>query len=93
MADGSVQKERQRWVCRTEGNMREKIIGLVVLLACLSALSGCAMVKPYEREYLADRIMDPRTALREESADRKWLSTREGALGGSLGAGGGCACN
>lgn len=73
--------------------MKRTILGFVLLLAALCSVSGCASVKPYQREYLADRIMDPRAALREETADRKWLSTREGALGGSLGAGGGCACN
>jgi hypothetical protein len=73
--------------------MKRKIIGFGLLMACLYGVSGCATVKPYQREFLADRIMDPRSTLREEAADRKWLSTREGALGGSLGAGGGCACN
>jgi hypothetical protein len=57
------------------------------------AASGCAHVKPYQREYLADRIMDPAASSWELSGERKLLSTREGAMGGSLGAGGGCACN
>ena len=72
--------------------MKRKLIGFG-LVGILVLSSACASVKPYQREYLADRIMDPRTSLREDMSDRKWLSTREGALGGTLGAGGGCACN
>jgi hypothetical protein len=37
--------------------------------------------------------MDPAARLTEVESDSKWLGTREGALGGVLGAGGGCACN
>ena len=54
---------------------------------------GCAHVAAYQREYLADRIMDPAAMRREMQSERKMLSTREGATGGALGAGGGCACN
>ena len=57
------------------------------------ALAGCATVAPYQREYLADRIMDPAASARERALERHWLDTREGATGGALGAGGGCACN
>ncbi len=63
-------------------------LGLAVL-----ALAGCATVAPFQREYLADRIMDPAASARERALERHWLDTREGASGGALGAGGGCACN
>jgi hypothetical protein len=68
---------------------------MLVLVCSALALSaaGCAFVKPFQREHLADRIMDPAARLTEVESDRKWLGTREGALGGVLGAGGGCACN
>ena len=73
-------------------------IGLkrVLLAMCVVALlasMGCANVRPYQREFLADRIMDPAARRWEMSAERKMLSTREGASGGMLGIGGGCACN
>jgi hypothetical protein len=55
--------------------------------------SGCAHVAPYQREFLADRIMDPAATGRERAVERHWVETREGAAGGALGAGGGCACN
>jgi len=59
----------------------------------LAAFSGCAAVRPYEREYLADRIMDSEQDAREERLNQKWLEAREGSTGGASGAGGGCACN
>jgi hypothetical protein len=59
----------------------------------LLALAGCATVAPYQREYLSDRIMDPNSMARERAAERHWVETREGSIGGPLGAGGGCACN
>ncbi len=66
-----------------------RVAGPLLLLA----LTGCAHVKPYQRQYLSDRIMDPSAARWEAAAERKMLSTREGAQGSVLGAGGGCACN
>lgn len=67
------------------------------LLVCgiLAALvtSGCATVRPWERERLADRAMhldaDPLAAEMEQHNH----DYREGASGGFGGAGGGCGCN
>jgi hypothetical protein len=56
-------------------------------------LSGCATVKPYEREFLAKRTMDFNKELGEEAIERHWLETLEGSSGGLGGSGGGCACN
>lgn len=77
----------------SNGRAMPKRIVLVVLLAALLGTLGCAGVKPYQREFLADRIMDPSAMRWEQASERKMLSTREGASGGALGAGGGCACN
>lgn len=66
---------------------------LVLGLGILLFAGGCATVAPYQREYLADRIMDPAATARERALERHWVDTREGASGGALGAGGGCACN
>ena len=65
----------------------------VLLLTIVVLATGCATVAPYQREYLADRIMDPAASARERALERHWIDTREGAAGGALGAGGGCACN
>ena len=62
----------------------------VALLVLVAAASGCASVKPYEKEYLADPIMQ--TQSDEEMREMKWLEAREGSTGGAGGAGGGCAC-
>lgn len=68
----------------------------VLLLA--SASSACAgnrtwLVKPHQREFLADRIMRPDTTSQESAADQHVLTTREGAIGGGGTVGGGCGCN
>ena len=59
----------------------------------LAVSSGCATVKPHQREYLADRIMKLDGNPQEQAADAHVLSNREGAIGGSGTAGGGCGCN
>jgi len=66
---------------------------LCLLLAAALGLSGCVAVKPYQREYLADRIMDFSADQSEDGIERHWVETREGSSGGLGGSGGGCACN
>ena len=63
----------------------------------LLAPQGCAVpepwVKPYEREKLADPIMQfQRTALAEKHREHIHL-VREGARGATGVQGGGCGCN
>jgi hypothetical protein len=63
-----------------------------LILAALAGVSGCAVVKQKDREFLADPIMqrvpDP-LGTRMESHN---LPRREGSAGGSAGSGGGCGC-
>lgn len=66
---------------------------LAAALMCLMGASGCAVVKPYEREVLADPIMDPNTGFAKQTLREKFLSTREGSSGGGTGLGGGCGCS
>jgi hypothetical protein len=65
-------------------------------LALIGALQGCAMqpwVKPYEREKLADPLMQfQRTALAEKHREHVHM-VREGARGATGVQGGGCGCN
>lgn len=63
---------------------------LLWLLGLTQLLVGCATVRPYEKENLADPIMTVSSdeALRE----LKWLESREGSTGGAGGTGGGCGC-
>ena len=55
--------------------------------------SGCAAVRAYQRERLADRIMSFAADTRDAARRTKTLEAREGSTGGHGGAGGGCACN
>ena len=68
----------------------------VLMLACASLLSACAIepwVKPYERERLADPIMKfSRNALAEKHSEHV-RDVREGARGATGVQGGGCGCN
>lgn len=70
---------------------------LAALAALASAFAGCApiepWVKPYERERLADPIMQfQRDALAERHRDHVF-TVREGARGATGVQGGGCGCN
>jgi len=77
-------------------NMPHRLLAAAAPLALL-LLSGCASVepwvKPYEREKLADPIMQ---FSRDPLADRHREHVRivrEGARGGTGVQGGGCGCN
>jgi hypothetical protein len=64
----------------------------VAFVAIVSAV-GCAHVAPYEREHLAKPNMDVK---REELRNRFYAhvyDAREGAMGNTDSAGGGCGCN
>jgi len=57
--------------------------------------AGCGRyaVRPDEKEYLSDRIMQPDYDPIETALDQHVLTNREGSAGGSGAAGGGCGCN
>ena len=78
--------------------LRPKLLSLVrtaVLTAVLAAVvGGCSHVAPYQREQLAKPTMD--TAKREAQRNKFYAhvyDAREGAMGSSDNAGGGCGCN
>ena len=55
--------------------------------------AGCANVKPWQREHLADYTMQPdRDPLGGAQMEHVWFS-REEANGGAGVGGGGCGCN
>jgi len=66
------------------------ITGPLAMLLLL--LQGCAVVKPYEREKLADPVMENSSTIRKQSLEEKFLSTMEGSIGGDEGVAGGCGC-
>ena len=72
--------------------MRKWKIRLLATLL-LSPLAGCATVKPWQRELLADPIMQPdRNPMQAAQLDHVYFS-REAASGGRTVGGGGCGCN
>jgi hypothetical protein len=64
------------------------LLGLFVI-----AGAGCAPVKPWEREFLADPIMQFDADKEERAVRDHLLSTREGSTGSFGVSGGGCGCN
>lgn len=66
------------------------LLGCVLLSSC-SAIKP--WVKPYERQNIADRVMD----MNRDPVSESYLShvheAREGASGADGAAGGGCGCN
>ena len=72
--------------------MTAKSMALALLLGSLLTV-GCARVAPYEREYLADPIMQVDPDPEETTLRQHILNAREGSLGGYGGGGGGCGCN
>lgn len=70
--------------------MKRASIGIFVLAIFAG---GCAGVKPYEREMLADPLMN---FTRDPISDRYQQhvnEVREGARGAGTSQGGGCGCN
>ena len=65
----------------------------ITWLVLALTVAGCAGVKPYEREMLADPLM---SLARDPISDRyrqHVYEVREGARGAGVAQGGGCGCN
>jgi len=79
----------RRRVVRTSG--RGSIWAVVILFVPLAG--GCVTVKAWQREALADPIMQPgRNPMAAEQLGHVYFS-REAASGGTTVGGGGCGCN
>ena len=76
--------------------MSDRKLFVAPSLLAIALLNGCAIqpwVKPYEREHLADPIMQfSREALSEKHFEHV-RDVREGARGATGVQGGGCGCN
>lgn len=65
-----------------------------VFIACaLVLLSGCATVRPEDKEHLAEPAMTWGDEGIGEAQERHVLDNREGSTGGGSTSGGGCGCN
>jgi hypothetical protein len=71
--------------------MAGRAASLAFGLALATALGGCTRVAAYERGRLAHPSMSARQ--RMGAGQAHLYAIREGARGGSLGAGSGCGCN
>jgi hypothetical protein len=72
--------------------MRAAVLLLSSVLL-IAVTNGCATVKPWQRESLADPMMQPdRNALAASQLNHAYFA-REAASGGSAVGGSGCGCN
>ena len=62
-------------------------------IAVLLVSTGCATVRPWQRERLADPIVTFQKDAKADARKTKTWDAREGSTGGNGGAGGGCACD
>jgi hypothetical protein len=62
-------------------------------LVVLTASSACVTVAPQQRAILADPTMQFESEAKHEAALRHAIDNREGSMGGTGVAGGGCGCN
>lgn len=62
-------------------------------LALFVLASGCATVRPYEREFLSRPAMSTENEVGESGFRAHVHDSREGATGGFGSTGGGCGCN
>jgi len=63
------------------------------LLAVVLMASGCAQVKPWERDLLAEKKMQLEPAPVDSALDEHIFFSKEAASGGAGVGGGGCGCN
>ena len=68
------------------------MVKLFCIVVCGSLLTGCALVKPLEREYLGDPILRMPENELENRLDHHRFPRREGSMGAGTGAGAGCGC-
>jgi hypothetical protein len=72
--------------------MKYNLIISFVFLVLTACLAGCSTVRAFEREKLADPIMERQNQFAKQTLEQKFFSTREGSIGGASGIGGGCGC-
>jgi len=73
--------------------MKHKAFFILASALLISVVTGCANVKPWQREHLVDYTMQPdRDPLGTAQLEHIWFS-REEASGGRGVGGGGCGCN
>lgn len=69
------------------------IMMLIAILILPAATYGCARVKPWDRDLLADPRMQQETEALNQGLDDHVYFSKEAATGGRGFGGGGCGCN
>ncbi len=72
--------------------MKRLCVG-VLILAIGYATTGCAVVKPWERDLLARRDMAWEPDALEAKREAHIYFSKEASMPGGSGGGGGCGCN
>jgi hypothetical protein len=71
--------------------------GALLGLATAAALAACAMPEPWVKPYERERLADPLMQIQRDALSAKHFAhvheVREGARGGTGVQGGGCGCN
>jgi hypothetical protein len=70
-----------------------RITTLLTAVAILFTLSGCTVVKPWERDLLARRDMAFESDTLEAAREAHIYFSKEASMPGGSGGGGGCGCN
>ena len=65
---------------------------LFITVIFFTGTTGCGTVKPWEREYLADRTMQFEPDILKTEWHLHVREVLEGSRGGFSGSGGGCGC-
>jgi len=63
------------------------------IVAAVALLSGCVVVKPWQRARLAKRVMSGAGDPEEQACEHTFINAREGSGAAGVGVGAGCACN
>ena len=74
-------------------HMRQRRFRRLAILVVCAAASGCATVKPWNRDLLAKPEMQFVTCPQLQAIDQHVYFSKEASTGGSSLAGGGCGCN
>ena len=72
---------------------RLRVAVLAAVICSLGLTTGCAVVRPHERQNLARRTMTEDRAPGQSRFLQHQTGSREGADGGTGEPGGGCGCN
>jgi hypothetical protein len=72
---------------------RARRLGVILSFLILVLVGGCARVKPWDRDLLAQKKMRLIPSPPQNAVDEHIYFSKEGSTGGQRAAGGGCGCN